>query len=353
MKEMLFIKKLLSATLLCLALCACIMSCGSSDNIPDETQAEDETAFVDYTKEDDTPFVNIPYDMSLLANLYLTTDESCPSRIYLSCNGGRLYIGEVLFDQVSYEENIEVKYAPIYDYHTTEVIKEDNGTLWLTEGETEILTLMKRIAQQKNCYLLKSSVENDYADYIAAYYIDEVCYLVFFNEEGIAFCIYSMEAEYAEPNFTDGMEIYADCMANLHGIGDMNVKLNVEDGQIYKYGYLYKIQYCNDFKIDIEYCRENMHFWRTNETGSANSKPNQTHEDVQNAGIRLLERMNEQHGFFMLCSTEEAPYEERLAVFLIDGEYYFIDITKPYERIGKIWIICGTENYKEEKQALY
>lgn len=343
-------KRILLSVFLCFALCACIVSCGNSDSNPNVSQAGGESAFVDYTKEEDTPYVNIQYDMSLLANLYLTTDESCPSRIYLSCNGGRLYIGEVLFDQVSYEENIEVKYAPIYDYHTTDVIKEDNGTIWLTEGETEILTLMKRIEQQKNCYLLKSSVENDYAEYIAAYYIDEVCYLVFFNEEGIVFCIYSMEAEYAEPIFTDGMEIYADCMADVYaGIIDDRVKLNIIDGQIYKSGHLYKIQYCNDFKINIEYCRENMHFWRTNETGSISSNPNQTYEDVQSAGIKLLERMNEQHGFFMLCSTEEAPYEERLAVYFIDGEYYFVDVTKPYERIGKIVVVYGTENYKEKK----
>ena len=343
-------KRLLLAIFLCMALCACIVSCGNSDSTPDETQVTDESASINYTKEDDTPFVNIPYDMSLLANLYLTADESVPSRIYLSYNGGNLFIGEVLFDQISYEENPEVKYAPIYDYHTTEVIKEDNRTVWVSEGENEIFTLITRIAQQKNCYLLKSTVENDYAEYIAAYYIDEVCYLVFFNDEGIAFCIYCMEAEYHEPIFSEGMEIYAYCMADSYGgILEDCVKLNIIDGKIYNFGDLYKIQYCNDFKINIEYCREHMHFWKTNETGSIGSNPNQTYEDVQNAGIRLLERLNEQHGFFMIYSTEEASREKRLAVFLVDGEYYFIEVTKPYERIGKIAIICGTENYKEEK----
>ena len=46
---------------------------------------------------------------------------------------------------------------------------------------------MQRIAKQENCYLIKSSIDNNLADFIAAYYIEGICYFVSFFEDGTAF----------------------------------------------------------------------------------------------------------------------------------------------------------------------
>ena len=391
-------KKIVLIVFLCLALCVCFVSCnnsdnpgssqtgvegGSSDNTeggntagpdnsqggsqtgegegdnttdPDNSQGGsqtgDEDIFVDYTKETDTPYVDISYDMSLIADLYLSIEGAWdPAKMYIDVIDGQLYINEVLFDQVTYEENVEVKYADKHMCIIPAINVEYNNGISGTEEEIELLTLMTRIAQQKNCYLLKSSVDNDFAEYIAAYHIDDVCYIVLFDEEGTVLCIYYMEIEYAEPVLTEGMKIIADSMASLGGFLDDTVSLTVVDGQIYNFGSLYKIKYRNAFKLNIEWCRENLHFWRTNETGKMadNGNPNQTPENVQKAGMNLLEKINEESGCFVIYSAEENSHYYDYAIFVIDGDYYFIDVTKVNWRNAWILNLCATERAEDNK----
>ena len=98
--------------------------------------------------------------------------------------------------------------------------------------------------------------------------------------------------------------------------------------------------YTNAVKIDIEEWKKEMHFWSTNETDELDDP---TPEIVQSAGIRLLERMNEETGCFILYTAEETAEYRELVVFLIDGDYYFMDIT------NGVYVICCTKRDVENK----
>ena len=360
-------KKIVLIVFLCLALCVCFVSCnnsdnpgssqtgvegGSSDNTeggntagpdnsqggsqtgegegdnttdPDNSQGGsqtgDEDIFVDYTKETDTPYVDISYDMSLIADLYLSIEGAWdPAKMYIDVIDGQLYINEVLFDQVTYEENVEVKYADKHMCIIPAINVEYNNGISGTEEEIELLTLMTRIAQQKNCYLLKSSVDNDFAEYIAAYHIDDVCYIVLFDEEGTVLCIYYMEIEYAEPVLTEGMKIELGMFAIWEALSSPGGgKISVIDNEIYWGTKLYKLKYYNGLKIKTEWCKENVHFFDVN------------HDE----GIDLLERLNEEKGCFIMYRVDGSNSE--LAIYVIDGVYYFIDdIEKCYR--SAVWI---------------
>ena len=271
---------------------------------------------IDYTKAEDTPNVTIPYDMSLVADLYLAAGERAEAdSIYLDVTDGNLTVEDILFDEISYVENTDVKYDGLYNCYAPEISVEFNGMISGAEDEKEVLTVMTRIAQQKNCYLLRSSTVNEIADYIAAYHIDGVCYLAIFKNNVVS-KIYFMKIEYAEPVLTEGMEIKSEDIASRVGIGDARVFLTVVDGNIYNYGYLQKIKYYNEIKINIEWCRENLGWWAIDKAD----------------GMSLFEKMNEENGCFVIFTDESVPYHREFAIFVIDGVYYFIDVTRAYRR---------------------
>ena len=321
-------KRFIIILLTCAMLVGCLASCNFGNTQPNAQPEPEPPATndpIDYTKADDTPNMTISYDMSLVAELYLSLDGAEESeKIYLDQLDGQLTVGEVVFDRVSYGENVEVKFEGAYTCSDPQISVEYNGTVSGTEDEKAILTIMARITQQKNCYLLESSTDNEIAEYIAAYYFDGVCYLVLFNENGIAFRVYFMEVEYAELPLTDGMSLKATDIASYLGIFEYSVNLNVVDGQIYNYGHLYKIKYYNNIKINVEWCRENLHFWGI----------------AQNEGLDLLDKINEEKGCYVIYSDESESYYEELAIFIIDGTYYFIDVTEAYRYGVCIMVMC-------------
>ena len=300
-------KKFILTVFLCLSLCACIIACDNNpDNTPDDTHTDGNNDLVDCVEEDDTPYVNVPYDMSLVADLYLTADDaSDATKIYIDSIDGQIYIGDILFDQVTYKENVKVNYYPA-------IPSEYNGKVWGTEDEAKVLTLMTRIARQKNCYLLKSSADNILAEYISAYYIDGVCYLLFFNEDGMVFRIYYMEIEYAEPIFTDGMELDLELYAMWRALSSPDyATLSVKDHKIYYAGEIFKCKYFNALKINTEWCNENVAFYAVDHS----------------EGMELLDRLNEEKGCFVIYYAGEQSFRYEIAVYVIDGVYYSLDVT--------------------------
>jgi len=341
-------KKTVMILLSCIMLASCLVSCDTGDISQVPTQPESESfeqnelptqpeseSFeqnelptqpepepletiepVDYTKESDTPYMAIPYDMVLAAELYLAAGERVESdEVFFTVTDGKVTWKDVLFDEISYEQNIDVKYDSLYHYYVPNISVGNDGTIWDVNEKNEFQILMARIAQQKHCYILKSSMANEVADFIAAYYLDGVCYLALIKNDVVS-RIYCFEAAYAEPVLTEGMVIKSENIASQMGIGDARVILTVVDGQIYKGKRLQKIKYYGGFKIDIEWCRENLDSWKI---GTA-------------AGMELLERMQEEHGCFVIYPVDPAPYNRETAIYVIDGEYYFFDITKAYWR---------------------
>ncbi len=354
MKKLILILTLIFALALCFVACDVESNEGGLAETPtteaptteastvEEPTTKEADAPIDYTEEGDTPYVNIPYEMSLIADLYFALGESGEvDSIYLDVTDGKLTIGDVWFDEISYGENVEVKYDDFYDYYYPEIGDEEKDKTPDPEREREIAIVLNRIAQQKNCYLLKSSTDNGMAEFITAYYFNGTCYLALFND-GIVSKIYSMEVEYAEPVLVDGMNIVGRDIGSYAGVVNSGIQINVYDGQLYNFGHLREIKYYNKVKINIEWCDEHVHFRSTPETGPINGT-NPSSEEVHYVGMKLLEKINREKGCFVIYSAETEAYYEELAIFVFDGVYYFIDITKTNRSNACIYLIMAAE----------
>lgn len=331
-------KKTVMILLSCIMLASCLVSCDTGDISQEPTQPESESFEqselptqtehsetiepVDYTKESDTPYRVILYDMALAADLYLAAGERVEAdEVFFTVTDGKVTWKDVLFDEISYGQNIDIKYDSLYHCYAPNISVEYNGRIWGTNDEKEILILMARISQQKHCYILRSSTANEIADCIAAYYLDGVCYFAFIKNDVVS-KIYCFEAAYAEPVLTEGMEIQSERTVSWgwgSGIEEhRTVHLTVVDGRIYNDGRLQKIKYYGGIKINVEWCRQYLSpaDWSIDKT----------------VGMELLARMNEEAGCFVICPDDTEPYYHEFAIFVIDGVYYFIDITKAYWR---------------------
>ena len=318
-------KRLILILLICAMLVGCLVSCNFGNTQPNAQPEPEPPATndpIDYTKADDTPNMTISYDMSLVANLYLALDETeADEKIYLTQFDGQLTVGDIVFDQVSYGENVEVKFEGAYTCSDLQISVEYNGAVSGTEDEKEILTIMARIIQQKNCYSLKSSTDNEIAEYIAAYYFDGVCYLVLFNENGVAFSVYSMEVEYAELPLTDGLSFIAETFAMWEALSSSFVcKIDVVGNEVYYFDDLCKVIYYNAIKIDAEWCRDNVNVFD---------------EDNETKMMNIIEKMNNEKGCFVIeCIVDD--YRDEFAVYCFDNVYYLVDVTNAYR--GGVWI---------------
>ena len=314
-------KRLILILLTCVMLMGCLVSCNFGNTQPNAQPEPEPPATndpIDYTKADDTPNMTISYDMSLVANLYLALDETeAAEKIYLTQFDGQLTVGDIVFDQVSYGENVEVKFEGAYACSDPQISVEYNGAVSGTEGEKEILTIMARIIQQKNCYLLKSSTDNKIAEYIAAYYFDEVCYLVFFNENGVAFSVYRMEVEYTEFVLTEGTDFVAEGFAIWEVLSSSGqLKIKVIDGKVYNWDRLYNVIYYNDLKMNYEWCQDKLHAFGE-----------YSHEEMMDIVVRI----NSEKGCFVIESAgDNSQSHSEYAVYCFDNVYYLVDVTDGY-----------------------
>ena len=333
-------KKTIMILLSCIMLASCLVSCDIGDisqeptqqepesfeqsELPTQTEHSETLEPVDYTKESDTPYRVIPYDMGFAADFYLAAGERVEADyVYVDVTDGKVTWEDVLFDEISYEQNIDVKYDSSYHCYASDISIAFDGAGWDIEDKNEIRILMTRIAQQKHCYILRSSTANEVADCIAAYYLDGVCYFAFIKNDVVS-KIYCFEAAYAEPVLTEGMEIQSERTVSWgwgSGIEEHStVHLTVVDGRIYNDGRLQKIKYYGGIRINVEWCRQNLApaDWSIDKT----------------IGMELLERMNEEAGCFVIVPDDEEAYYDytEIAIYVINGVYYFVDITKAYWR---------------------
>ena len=148
------------------------------------------------TVNNDTPNKIITDDMEFVAEIYLVAGMmSFLPNFEIKIDNGLLYICDIPFDEVAYVKNVDVKYESTYQCYNPYMTVEYSEVVSGNENEIEIITLMQRIAKQENCYLIKSSTSNNLADFIAAYYIEGVCYFVSFFEDGTAFRINSAKID--------------------------------------------------------------------------------------------------------------------------------------------------------------
>lgn len=198
-------KRFILILLTCAMLAGCLASCKRMDMygrpetpVPNDnpTNGEENKNPTPDTVNNDTPNKIITDDMEFVAEIYLVAGKmSFLPNFEIKIDNGLLYICDIPFDEVAYVKNVDVKYESTYQCYNPHMTVEYSEVVSGNENEIEIITLMQRIAKQENCYLIKSSTNNNLADFIAAYYIEGVCYFVSFFEDGTAFRINSAKID--------------------------------------------------------------------------------------------------------------------------------------------------------------
>ena len=114
---------------------------------------------------------NMECTLDFLAYKFLQRPEySYSYSLHVKVIGENLYLNDIMYEYVSYVDNVDVVYheAMIYGVNMF---------------EPEKAPILEQIKSQEHCYLLKTDIETAFGKVIAVYYIDGVCYFVSFEDE--------------------------------------------------------------------------------------------------------------------------------------------------------------------------
>ncbi len=160
-------KKFVLIILLCVALAICFVACDIATENPDGEQTSETLTTEEPTSEKTTTEESTTEALEFTAASFLQQPQlSWSYLLQVKVVDGQTYLNEVLYESVTYVENLNIVYT--------------EAMLNSTTIEPEKAPILEAIKLQEHCYLLETQTETAYGQTIVAYYIDGVCYFVSF-----------------------------------------------------------------------------------------------------------------------------------------------------------------------------
>ncbi len=229
-----------------------------------------------------------------------------------------IYIGNALYDQVTYTEDFELIYS--------------EGLLLYAEREDTLMAVLEMLQDHKGCYILETEDNSKCGKRVLVYDVNDTLYFLSSYDNGEVMRIFTASTSFKQILIDQWKKDFgivdqetgkvvtsfsADLLIQSAGLSwAYSLEISINNGQIYMGRFLYeKVTYTKD--IEINYGGD---FYQTIEFAP----------DIENRELmkKTLEAIQSREGCYLLETTaEESKFGQKIAVFHIDGVYYFVNFS--------------------------